>query len=417
MRQLAIVASIVSVAVTYAVTARAQTWSSPRGRPALWQIISVDESGETGWPYGAEDVARDGIDSFDPDEAGADLRTVYADADATGLWIRAYVASEIAPPESVIAYFFIDSDDRDSTGGDADADELWPELDADPTAGGYERAIAARADGSLVGAWRWDEQASAWTAIAQPPLDSAVEIDSDLDPIAIGSLDHGYVQLELDHGVSGLDASCDGNIFVRMWNDDPPMRAFGDDDEQASACRLATDPFGDPVVLREPDCSDDSDCPADGRCREGVCLFAYDCSDDDDCREDERCTAGACVRVVESSCDDDRDCDGLVCDDGDCAACAESGARACGADLLCSPNGACVDPETGPDGSGAGGSGAAGSTAPGTTRGGAFHCSAALVAPAGAPLGAWLMALALVVVVRVPGRRRRSAAARPARLP
>src|SRR5688572_16119937 len=109
MRQLAIVASIVSVAVTYAVTARAQTWSSPRGRPALWQIISVDESGEAGWPYGAEDVAEDGIDSFDPDEAGADLRTVYADADATGLWIRAYVASEAAPPESVVAYFFIDS--------------------------------------------------------------------------------------------------------------------------------------------------------------------------------------------------------------------------------------------------------------------------------------------------------------------
>jgi hypothetical protein len=419
-RVLAAVAGVVSLAVTWAAPARAQTWSSPRGRPVLWQIVAIDESGETGWPYGGEDVAGDGLDSFDAEEAGADLRTVYADADAERLWIRAYVASESAPSASVIAYFFLDSDDRDGTGGDADSDALWPELTADPSAGGYERAIAARGDGTLGGAWRWDTQAGEWTAIAPPPPDDVVEIDRDLDPIRIGGPEHGYLQLELDHDVSGLDASCDGNIFVRMRHDgDPPARAFGDDDEQASACRLATDAFGDPIVLREPACSEDSDCPADGRCREGVCLFAYDCSGDDDCRTGEQCSAGACVRVVERSCGSDADCDGLVCADGDCAACAESGARACAAGLLCSPNGGCVDPEADPIGGGGssgGAGGGSGAAAPGTTRGGAFHCAAARVGTGGATLGAFSLAFALATV-SMRMRRRRSGARSERRAP
>jgi hypothetical protein len=414
MRALAIFTAVVALAITCAAPARAQTWSSPRGRPALWQISSVDRTGDVGWPYGREDVAGDGMDNFEPNEAGADLRTVYADADPDRLWIRVYVASENAPPENVSFYLFIDSDDRDSTGGEARDDALWPELEADPTPGGYDRAIAARSDGTLAGAWRWDAQGSEWTAIGPPAPDVEVEVDRDVDPIRIGTAERGYLQVDLDHDVSGLDTSCEGNVFVRVRHDDPPLRAFGDDDDQAAACRVPTDAFGDPSVLRDPGCDDDDDCPAAGRCREGVCLFGYDCSDDDDCRTGERCTGSACVRVVERECTRDADCDGLVCEGGDCAVCTESGARACASGLLCSPNGACIDPSDGPPGSaGRGGSGASGSggaAAPGTTRGGAFECAAARVGGNAGHSGVSLLALGLVITFARVRRRWRSPA-------
>lgn len=420
MRALAIATSLVSIAISFAAPARAQTWSAPRGRPALWQIVSVDKSGEVGWPYGREDVAGDGTESLEADEAATDLRTVYADADPDRLWIRAYVVSEDAPPDAVTVYFFIDSDDRDSTGGDAETNALWPELDADPTAGGYDRAIAARGDGSVAGAWRWDAQAAEWTEIGPPAPDIEVEVDRDVDPIRIGVPERGYVQVDLDHDVSGLDASCQGNVFVRVRYDQAPTRVFGDDDDQSSACRVPTDAFGDPRVLRDPGCERDEDCPLDGRCREGICLFAYDCSGDQDCRGDERCENDACVRVIDRDCARDADCDGLVCDGGTCTACSENGARACAAGLLCSPNGACIDPDDGPSGGGSGGrggsggsggSGTAGAAAPGTTRGGAFECSAARAGTGDAPPDAAVLVFALVLAsagTRVRRRLRRS---------
>src|SRR5687767_8607530 len=98
MRATFVVATLLSLALPVGRVA-AQSWSAPRGRPVLWQISSVDASGEQGWPYGREDVAGDGLDSFESDEAATDLRTVYADADADELWIRAYVAATGAPPE------------------------------------------------------------------------------------------------------------------------------------------------------------------------------------------------------------------------------------------------------------------------------------------------------------------------------
>jgi hypothetical protein len=418
MRTLAILGCIVSIATLCAVPAEAQTWSSPRTRPVLWQLISIDESGEPGWPYGGEDIAGDGLASFEADEAASDLRTVYADADASRTWIRAYVASELAPADAVIVYFFVDGDERDDTGGEAEDSALWPELAADPSGGGYEHVVAARGDGTLQGAWRWDAQAERWSPVTPRPADSTVQIDVDLDPIRIGDLERGYVQIELAHQLTGLDASCSGRIFVRSWHDDAPARAFGDDDVRARACRPTLDVFGDPDVLREPGCDADSDCPADGRCREGVCLFTSGCSAGGDCRDDERCLVGACVRVVEGSCDADADCNGLVCRTGDCVECAENGAQACDDPLLCSPNGQCVDPERGPPTAGRGGTGGAGSggrggrggtgggtggdgaTPPGKVRGGAFQC--ATVAPIGSARargGAWWLVLVLALPV------------------
>jgi len=322
-----------------ATSAAAQTWSSMRGRPALWQITSVDATGEPSWPYGDEDIAGDGAGTFEDDEAGADLRTVYADADANRLWLRAYVAGESAPSENAVGYFFLDTDARNATGGDAASPDLWPELEADPTAGGYERVIAANADGTLVGAWRWDTPTSEWVAIDAQPNEIRVEVDSDVDPIRIFAPERGYFQVDVDHEISTLDSSCDGNIFVRIWHDDPPMRDFGDDDDEPSACRLPLDSLGDPIVLREPACTDDSDCPANGECDDGVCIFTYECTRDIDCPSGETCSGGACT-------------------DGDAGNGGAGGAGSGGA-------------------GGAGAGGAAGDMVPpGNVQGGAFHCAA-----------------------------------------
>lgn len=390
----------------------AQTWSSPRGRPALWQITSVDATGDSNWPYGSEDIAGDGAGVFEDDEAGADLRTVYADADADRLWLRAYVAAEGAPSENAIAYFFLDADAVSSTGGDAASSELWPELEADPTSGGYERAFAVSGDGSLVGAWQWDAPTSEWRVVDAQPNELRAEARQAIDPIRIGAAERGYFQLDVDHAISTLDSSCDSTIFVRIHHDDPPQRAFVDDDDEAWACRSPLDGLGDPIVLREPQCSDDGDCPAGGTCVNEVCLFTYECTGDADCPAGERCTSGECVRVVDEDCATDAMCDGLVCVNGSCAACSESGARACDGELVCSPDGSCVDTDdvtTGAGGaSGAGGAGAAGAaggmTPPGEVRGGAFQCAATHAHAPALPLAGWSL-LAFALLRRARGRR------------
>src|SRR5262245_45515844 len=89
--------------IAFAAHASAQTWSAARARPPLWQISSVDASGEQSWPYESEDIAGDGLATFETDEAATDLRTLYADADADELWVRAYVVDASAPPDELVA--------------------------------------------------------------------------------------------------------------------------------------------------------------------------------------------------------------------------------------------------------------------------------------------------------------------------
>jgi hypothetical protein len=131
---------------------------------------------------------------------------------------------------------------------------------------------------------------------------------------------------------------------------------------------VPADVYGDPVVLRDFTCKADNECPAGGRCRSGVCLFAYECTTATDCPAGTRCTVNRCVRAVDQTCTTGRDCNGLLCESGACVACNDVGARACGAGLACSPNGACVDPDSFEPGSGNGG--------PGKVQGGAFSCAA-----------------------------------------
>ncbi len=379
------------------------SWSESRMRPLLGQLVSVDETGEAIWPYGSEDIAQDGVTVFAADEAAADLRSVYADADDRRVWLRAYVSSSAKPQGTLVAFFFADTDDRDNTGGPAFGMPLSPDWTSDPTRRGYERAIGVRGDGMLLGVWSWDDKAKAWAVLrAGNKADARVELGVDEDPLRIGVFDHGYVQVDLVHELSGLTQSCAGNLFVRTWYDDAATkRKFGDDDAEAFACRPPKDAYGDPVVIRSVRCDADNDCPNKGRCRDGVCLFASPCAGNNDCRADERCTAGSCIRVVDATCNDSVQCRGLVCEAGACVACSESGARACSAGLACSPNGTCVDANGFvPGGVGDGGPGGPDA---GIVRGGAFHCA---VRAANEPsLGAWLWGLACAGLMLRRSRR------------
>jgi hypothetical protein len=383
---------------------QAQTWSAGRTGPALFEIVAVDASGEALWPYGQEDLAGDGAQTENADEAAIDLRSVYADARAAQLWLRAYVTATVAPTASSVAFFFIDSDANTSTGGAATGAQLWPAFGADPTPGGYERAIGLRGDGTLLGVFFWDAQKKQWTQQPDKPQLAAAEAGSARDPLRLLGDDHGYFQVKLELSVAGLDDACTGTFFVRLWNDANAKRSFGDDaGMNAAACHASPDRYGDPALLHSDACSSDASCPAKGQCRSGVCVFGYACSTDTECRSDEHCSAGVCVRVVDKSCTQSADCDGLVCAAGKCVACSSSGARACAAGLLCAPDGSCLRPALAGAAGASAGSGAAGAAGNAAirVRGGAFSCSLRGSPPASSAHAAWLALLALV-------RRRRT---------
>ena len=379
--------------------ARAQSWSGAVDSPLLWQIVAIDRSGEPGWPYGSEDIAGDGLSRFNADEAGSDLRSVYADADADRLWLRAYVVSESAPPSAVRAFFFLNTD-RESTGGPAYGDALDPALDHSITLRGFDVAVGVGGDGTLLGVYAWDAASSAWSAVdVRPPQAAHAEAGTAPDPLALGALDHGYLQVDLVHDLAQLDQSCEGALFVRLVYDDPASRTFGDAARDDFLCRPPLDAAGDPAVLRTFACTRDADCPADGHCTDGVCLFAYPCTRAADCPSDQTCVANRCVRQVTGTCSSAADCDGLVCDGARCVACSDSGASACPSGLVCSPNGSCVDAQD---------VGSGGTTLPDGARvqGGAYSCSATNKGSGGALLtSAALLALAL-------GARRRRRALR-----
>lgn len=380
-------------------TVSAQSWAAGRKRPALFQIISLDATGERNWRYGSEDVAGNGLASFDTAEAQLDLRSGYAVADNDRVWIRSYVSADSQPPRSAVVFFFFDTDSNTSTGGSAAAEEIWPAFERDPTAGGYEQVVVSRADGMPLAYYRWNDKSNKFVAqnIAQNAL--TAEFGSERDPLGFGGNTHGYAQISLAHSSSGLTSACRSRIFVRLWND-VPSGAFGDDDLAPAACVPRENSFGDPEILHSDSCTADTDCPAAGHCREHVCLFAYVCEAAADCRADEHCENQVCVHTVDARCSDDAQCEGLVCENGACVACTDSGARACSADRLCTPSGACITP-----------SAARVITEPNTNsddggvRGGAFRCSAAAGRGSQPAIGAIAMLL-LALLWRTTRRRR-----------
>ncbi len=304
--------------------ADAQTWVSGRTAPALREIVSVDATGEPDWPFGAEDVAGDGLDTFQQQEANVDIRSLYAVADGERLWVRLHVSDTGGAGSNVVAFLFVDVDADAATGGGADATGVRAEFVDDPSGGGYERIVGFSANESVLGVWNWD--GAAW--IDEPDAVTSVDAESatDVDQLLLGDDTHGYLQANVLHGVTGLDASCDAMLFVRTWND-VPSQDYGDLNVGERAPCLPADGDGDriPDVIEGSPCDADDDCPGDGICADGVCIPGNPCGSDADCRSDETCVDGQCVPTGGEPCSPPGD--------------------PCGDGWVCAPNGLCVDPD------------------------------------------------------------------------
>jgi hypothetical protein len=379
----------------------AQTWSLSRERPSLFEIIAVDPVAEPRWPWGTEDVAGDGQGTTLDAEASVDLRSVYADARAGRLWLRAYVsATRATASTTAVTFFFIDSDQRVNSGGPASGQELWPALTKDPSRAGYELALGVRGDGTLLGVFSWDAAKQLWAAEKMPEKIALAERGTARDPLRLFGDDHAYAQVNLDLTVAKLDERCLANIFVRTWNDQTDKLAFGDwVNSFAMTCHARLNGYGDPEILKSNSCTSDDTCPAGGRCRDGICLFSYECNGAAACQADQRCTGGVCVHVREESCSSNAQCDGLVCQSAACVACSESGARACTGDAVCAPDGRCLSPSAAYGGDNDSSGNASGER----VQGGAFSCS---LTQAGHGLTCLWLAL-LPLAVRWTDRRSR----------
>ena len=368
-----------------------QSWPGGRSTPSLLELFAVDETGETGWLYGGEDLAGDGS-IFQQQEQSIDIRTAYASTDAQRLWVRTYVSDTAVPGGNVVVYVFIDSDQNASTGGSAAAANIDPKFTDDPSPGGYEYVVGVRGNESIVGVWEWD--GSQFATVNTSPAETAAEVDTDLDPIRIGANDHGYLQAMVDLGVVGLTQQCNANLYVRSVND---TAALGDGDlevGQVGGCVPAdanNNGIPDPV---EPSgqCTSDDQCPGDGVCVNGNCVYAAPCIDASDCDADETCTAdGRCVPQPSGSCTDSAECGDLVCTSGQCSACSSD--AECGSGRRCAPTGRCVS-ETG----GTGGTSGIEPLPNQEVQGGACTCSLP-----GRPAPAYwlsLLLLPLAIVVR-----------------
>src|SRR6266567_9551481 len=93
------------------------TWINTRTTPRLSEIVAVDATGETGWPYGQEDVAGDGLATFATPEQTVDIRTAYAATDTSRFWARVYFSAPNGVGAGVTGYVFIDADRNAATGG------------------------------------------------------------------------------------------------------------------------------------------------------------------------------------------------------------------------------------------------------------------------------------------------------------
>jgi hypothetical protein len=370
--------------------ASAQTWVAPRTTPSLVEVAAIDATGEENWPYGAEDVAGDGLDTFQQQEQSIDVRTTYVVATDTELFARAYVSDTAVPGGNVGLYVFIDADRDPTTGGSAVATDIDPRFDEDPTNGGYEYVVGVGGNEAVVGVWQWDEGSMSY----EPVNDANVVAESgvDFDPIWIFEEDHGYIQFKVDLADVGLDDQCNADFFVRSLNDNMNL---GDGDLNVGAkgrCVTVDDGGGSvpPVVVPPDGCTEDAQCAGNGLCIDGECVIPDGCRADADCADDERCDdRGFCVfDQSDTTCDADADCGDLVCDTASsaCVACTDD--AACGADRRCASTGRCVDAgdATGTGGSGTGGSASSGGTGTGTgdpneftddekVQGGAFTCA------------------------------------------
>lgn len=321
----------------------ASSWANGRSTPRLRELIALDQTGEPGWLFGSEDVAGDGLTRFEPSEQAIDLRSAYTTTAASRLWLRAYVAAQTAPDESLHVYFFIDSDKDRTTGGSAVAPEIDAALARDDSPGGYDYVVGMQGDTLLARVWRFRAPQQDYAALALPPLDAAAETGLDLDPLRVFARPHGYLQVALDLDAVELGATCDANLLVRSTN----AADLSDLDLGSVGPCVAADGDRNGVVdLIEvrTGCDTDDQCPAHGLCFAHRCVYPRYCALDADCGSDERCgTDDVCVVRGDTDCDGAGACSGgLLCSANDrCQACSSD--VACGAGRRCAASGRCID--------------------------------------------------------------------------
>jgi hypothetical protein len=338
-------AAFVLAALCAASPAEAQTWVGKRTRPHLGEIFALDKTGETGWLYGEEDLAGDGLGTFKQPEQSVDIRTAYAANDGARFWTRVYFSDPATVAANIKVFVFIDADQNDTTGGSAVATDIDPKLAQDTPATGFEYVIELHSDGTVAQIWTWQQAMGKFAATVPQPMQVAGEVGKDRDPIRLNGLEHGYVQGAVDFGLIGLTSVCNANLYVRSVN----TAQNGPSDLDVGfvvPCEPAdANKDGVPDIVISPGgCTVDTDCAGDGYCDNSVCIIAAGCAVDTDCSADTQCSVdiGVCVIRPGGSCSVSADCGDLVCDNGGCVACAFGGDQ-CGADRRCSLGGLCVE--------------------------------------------------------------------------
>lgn len=338
MRRAAALAAFLSVGEM----AQAATWANGRSSPALAEITAVDATGETAWPYGAEDVAGDGIATFNPAEQSFDIRTTYSATDPQRFWTRVYVSDTQPAGGNVRAFVFIDADRNASTGGTGAAPEIDPKFSTDASPGGYEFVLEVGGSGATVRLWTW--QRNQYTVAPLQPARATGEAGADVDPIRIGAPAHGYLQASVELRLVGVTEACDANLYVRSVNDTPSLGAGDLEVGQLGTC-VAADANGNgvpDVLVPKTGCTSDAQCAGGGICQAGQCVLATPCVANGGCGAGMQCTTdGRCVPVPGGTCVAASNCNGLVCQGGRCVACTPGGSP-CVAGQVCSPDGHCI---------------------------------------------------------------------------
>lgn len=390
--------ALTAVALLHPSVALGQTWSAPRTTPALWELVAVDGTGEPAWPFGPEDIAADGR-SFLLAEQGVDIRSAYATADSSRLWLRAYVSSTQNPATNLRLYVFVDADGDRSTGGSADAGEIEAAFATDPSGGGYEHVLGFSGTGTVLGLWDYQEQQALFEQRpgAMPRVEA--EVGTDSDPLRLGAHVRGFIGGSVELSVVPVEPSCEAaDLFFRAVSDD------GNDlDVGPRADCVASDRDGNRVPDRVEEvsgCDADEQCPAGGRCISGACRFAPACSTAAECAAGSTCEDERCVAIGGESCDGSAQCDGLTCLSGVCSPCTANGAT-CASGRACAPDGRCVSGTAGPAGD------SASLVGPDErVQGGAFTCGLSR-APGGAGFLGFALGLVLLRLRRSQNQRGR----------
>jgi OmpA-OmpF porin, OOP family len=385
--------------------AEAATWADERTTPHLSDLVAIDRTGEADWLFGPEDVQGDGLATFTPAERAIDLRSAYVALEDERLWLRAYVSSEQAPDARLRVYFFIDTDDDRETGGNAAAPEIDGAFTADVSRGGFDVVIGMQADTAALVVWEWREQDAEYALVPLAPLAATAEAGVDVDPLRVFADSHGYLQASLSAERVDLSPTCDARLLVRASAGDggadldvgalESCAGSGRDEDDNGVVDLVE-------VGTEASCQRDDQCPAEGLCITGRCLYPSYCRTDAECSADERCGANAICRAQGgASCGPGSQCaSGLVCSTAaTCAACSDD--TSCADGQRCAASGRCVD-EGSSSGSGGGSREGEVVLAPGEQiQGGAGACAfSPPVKRRSLALAVWLLVVGGVVLFR-----------------